>query len=88
MNKVPQFRELTRAELEQKRAELMDEKFNLRMQQSIRALDNPLRLRQIRKEVAQVMTILREDETNIRKLAVTTTTVLADVKAKDKRNSE
>ncbi|MCH7946763.1 MAG: 50S ribosomal protein L29 [candidate division Zixibacteria bacterium] len=85
MNKVPQFRELTRAELEQKRAELMDEKFNLRMQQSIRALDNPLRLRQIRREVAQVMTILREDETNIRKLAVTTTTVLADVKAKDKK---
>lgn len=85
MSKVPQFRELTRAELEQKRAELMDEKFNLRMQQSIRALDNPLRLRQIRREVAQVMTILREDETNIRKLAVTTTTVLADVKAKDKK---
>ena len=85
MSKVPQFRELTRAELEQKRAELMDEKFNLRMQQSIRALDNPLRLRQIRREVAQVMTILREDETNIRKLAVTTTTVLGDAKPKDKK---
>ncbi|MCH7690839.1 MAG: 50S ribosomal protein L29 [candidate division Zixibacteria bacterium] len=85
MNKVPQFRELTRAELEQKRAELMDEKFNLRMQQSQRALDNPLRLRQIRREVAQVMTILREDETNIRKLAETTTTVLGDAKTKDKK---
>jgi len=85
VNKVPQFRELTRAELEQKRAELMDEKFNLRMQQSLRALDNPLRLRQIRREVAQVMTILREDETNIRKLAETTTTVLGDAKSKDKK---
>ena len=85
MNKVPQFRELTRAELEQKRAELMDEKFNLRMQKSLRALDNPLRLRQIRREVAQVMTILREDETNLRKLAVTTTTVLGDAKAGDKK---
>ncbi len=85
MNKVPQFRELTRAELEQKRAELMDEKFNLRMQQSQRALDNPLRLRQIRREVAQVMTILREDETNIRKLAITTTTVLGDAKTKGKK---
>jgi len=85
VNKVPQFRELTRAELEQKRAELMDEKFNLRMQQSQRALDNPLRLRQIRREVAQVMTILREDETNIRKLAETTTTVLGDAKTKDKK---
>ncbi|MCH8026763.1 MAG: 50S ribosomal protein L29 [candidate division Zixibacteria bacterium] len=85
MNKVPQFRELTRAELEQKRAELMDEKFNLRMQKSLRALDNPLRLRQIRREVAQVMTILREDETNIKKLAETTTTVLGDAKTKDKK---
>ena len=85
MNKVPQLRELTRAELEQKRAELMDEKFNLRMQQSLRALDNPLRLRQIRREVAQVMTILREDEKNIRKLAETTTTVLGDAKKKDKK---
>jgi len=85
VNKVPQFRELTRAELEQKRAELMDEKFNLRMQQSLRALDNPLRLRQIRREVAQVMTILREDETNIKKLAETTTTVLGDAKSKDKK---
>ncbi len=85
MNKVPQFRELTRAELEQKRAELMDEKFNLRMQKSLRALDNPLRLRQIRREVAQVITILREDETNIRKLAETTTTVLGDAKTKDKK---
>lgn len=85
MNKVPQFRELTRAELEQKRAELMDEKFNLRMQQSLRSLDNPLRLRQIRREVAQVMTILREDETSIRKLAETTTTVLGDAKPKDKK---
>ncbi|MCH9023899.1 MAG: 50S ribosomal protein L29 [candidate division Zixibacteria bacterium] len=85
MNKVPQLRELTRAELEQKRAELMDEKFNLRMQQSQRSLDNPLRLRQIRREVAQVMTILREDETNIRKLAETTTTVLGDAKSKDKK---
>ncbi len=84
-NKVPQFRELTRAELEQKRAELMDEKFNLRMQQSLRSLDNPLRLRQIRKEVAQVMTILREDERGIRKLAETTTTVLGDARSKDKK---
>ena len=85
MNKVPQFRELTRAELEQKRAELMDEKFNLRMQQSLKSLDNPLRIRQIRKEVAQVLTILREDERGIRKLAETTTTVLGDAKSKDKK---
>ena len=76
---------MTRAELEQKRAELMDEKFNLRIQKSLRALDNPLRLRQIRREVAQVMTILREDETNIKKLAETTTTVLGDAKTKDKK---
>ena len=88
MNKVLQFRELTRAELEQKKAELMDEKFNLRMQQSLKSLDNPLRLRQIRKEVAQVMTILKEDDRGIKKLAETTTTVLGSAEAKDKKSSK
>lgn len=85
MNKVPQFREMTKAELVQKKAELLDEKFNLRMQQSLKSLDNPLRLRHIRREVAQVMTILREDEKGIRKLAELTTTVLGDEKAKAKK---
>ncbi len=85
MDKLLQLRESTRAELEQKKAELLDEKFNLRMQQSLKSLDNPLRLRQIRREFARVMTVLREDELGKRKLAETTTSVLGETESKGKK---
>ncbi len=76
--KMETLRELTRDELQQRRAELADEQFNLRMRQSLKALDNPLRLRHIRREIAKIITLLREDDLEIRKLAKTKTTVLGD----------
>jgi large subunit ribosomal protein L29 len=85
MDTLLQLRELTRAELEQKKAELLDERFNLRMRQSLKSLDNPLRLRQIRREYARVMTVLREDELNIKKLAETATSVLGETESKGKK---
>lgn len=84
LDKVETLRDLTREELQQKKSELADEQFNLRMKQSLKALDNPLRLRQIRHEIAQIMTILREDDLDIRKLAKTKTTVLGDEATKKK----
>lgn len=84
MDKLLQLRESTKAELEEKKAQLLDEKFNLRMQKSTKALDNPLRLRQIRREYAQVMTVLREDELGKRKLAVTAASILGETESKDK----
>ena len=60
--RIEALRELTREELEQKKGDLADEQFNLRMRQSLKALDNPLRIRQIRREIAQIMTVLREDD--------------------------
>jgi len=87
MTKLQQMRELTRAELEQKRNELSDEQFNLRMRQSLKALDNPLRLRLIRREIAKINTLLHEDDLNIRSLAKTKMTVLGeeDKKVKSKK---
>ncbi len=82
--KMETLRELTRGELQQRKAELADEQFNLRMRQSLKALDNPLRLRHIRREIAKIMTLLREDEMDIRKLAKTRTTVLGDDAPKKK----
>ncbi len=46
-----------------------EELFNLRMQKSSKELDNPLRLRVLRREMARINTILREDELKIRALA-------------------
>lgn len=67
--KKERMRELTRDELLQKRLELEEELFNLRWQKASKELDNPLRLRVIRKELARINTILREDELKIRTLA-------------------
>jgi len=76
------MREMTRDELEQKKNDLLDEQFNLRMRRSLKPLDNPLRLREIRREVAQIITILHEDVTGVRKLAEQKTSILADSKSK------
>ncbi len=62
------LREMSREELVQRQSELTEELFNLRFASATRSLDNPLRLRIVRKEVARINTIIREDETGIRKL--------------------
>jgi large subunit ribosomal protein L29 len=80
--KVQALREMTREELTQKRTELIEEQFNLRMRKSLKSLDNPLRLRQIRREIAKIMTILNEDRIGIRKLADTRISVLSQSGAK------
>ncbi len=69
--KKEQMRELTLDELLQRRSEIEQEMFNLRMQKASKELDNPLRMRVLRREVARINTILREDELKIRSLAVT-----------------
>ena len=64
-----QLREMTRDELLQRRLEIEEELFNLRMQKAFKEIENPLRLRTLRKDLARINTILREDELNIRPLS-------------------
>ena len=82
MLKVQTLREMTREELMQKRTELLEEQFNLRMRRSLKPLDNPLRLRQIRREISKIITILNEDRIGIRKLADTRISILPQSGAK------
>jgi len=49
-------------ELNQKYADLKNELFNLRFQQTTGQLKNPLALRTLRKDIARVMTILKQRE--------------------------
>jgi large subunit ribosomal protein L29 len=67
--KKEQLRELTRDELLQKRSEAEQEIFNLRLQKGTKELDNPLKLRVLRRDISRINTILREDELKIRPLA-------------------
>jgi large subunit ribosomal protein L29 len=60
--KAEKYRELTREELERIARDLREELFNLEFRVSTQKLDNPLRLRHVRRDLARVLTVLREDE--------------------------
>lgn len=74
--KTESLRDLTRDELEQRLRELADEHFNLRMRRSLKDLENPLRLRHVRREIARIRTVLSEDQKGIRHLAESKTSIL------------
>ncbi|SEN60914.1 50S ribosomal protein L29 [Lihuaxuella thermophila] len=63
--KAKELVELTTAEIEQKLAQYKEELFNLRFQSATGQLDNPARLRQVRKNIARCKTVLRERELGI-----------------------
>ncbi len=56
------YRDMSVSDLEKKVAELKEELFNLRFQHATNQLENPLRIPATKKEIALVMTILREKE--------------------------
>lgn len=80
--KMTTLREMTRDELVAKRNDLQDELFNLNMRKSIKPLDNPLRLRTIRREIGQIMTVLTEDAKGLRKLSSEKTSILSTTEKK------
>lgn len=60
--KANELRELSNEELQGKISELKGELFNLRFQSATGQLDNPMRIKAVRKNIARVHTILRERE--------------------------
>ncbi len=60
--KTKEFREMTTEELQNKLKSLKSEHFNLRFSHATGQLTNPMMLNSIRKDIAKVMTILRERE--------------------------
>ena len=60
--KAEELRSLSTEELETRCEELKKELFNLRFQRAIGQLENPMRIRQVRRDIARIKTILRERE--------------------------
>ena len=58
--KAKEIREMSSEELENKLKELKNELFNLRFQHAINQLDNPHKISDVKKDIARVMTVLRE----------------------------
>lgn len=56
--KPDKMRELSDAELEEKGKDLQEELFNLKFQLAIGQIENPLKIRQVRRDIARVKTIL------------------------------
>ena len=69
MMKATQIRELTADEITTRVAELERERFNLRFRGATQTLDDPLRLRVIRRDIARLKTVLREQATTVGKTA-------------------
>ena len=60
--KASEIRELSVAEPETKLKDLKAELFNLRFQLAINQLDNPMRISAVKKDIARVQTVLRQNE--------------------------
>jgi len=65
--KVKEVRQLSEVELNNRLTELKAELFNLRFQLATGQLDNPLRIKTVRKDIARIKTIVRERELGIGK---------------------
>ncbi|WP_282938079.1 50S ribosomal protein L29 [Paenibacillus sp. RC67] len=63
--KASEFRNLTTAEIEQKVTGFKEQLFNLRFQLATGQLENPVQIREVRKEIARAKTVLRERELGI-----------------------
>jgi len=60
--KLDKIREMTETELENEVKKLKQELFNLRFQHVTGQLENPIKMRDVKKDIARVKTIIREKE--------------------------
>ena len=60
--KAKEIKALSPSELDAKLTELKDELFKLRFQQAINQLDNPMRIRAVKKDIARIKTVMRDVE--------------------------
>ena len=60
--KINKIREMSSPDLEKELGDLKSELFKLRFSLATNGLDNPLKVKEVRKEIARIKTILRERE--------------------------
>ncbi len=60
--KASEIRELTLEELKQREEDIAEELFNLKFQLATAQLENKMRIRQVRRDLARIKTIMREKQ--------------------------
>lgn len=63
--KANEIRDLTTAEIEQNVKSLKEELFNLRFQLATGQLENTARIREVKKSIARMKTVLRQRELSV-----------------------
>jgi large subunit ribosomal protein L29 len=64
--KTDELREMTIEELRLKIDDSLEELFNLRFQKATNRLENPLKIKAVKKDIARVMTIIRDKQIHAR----------------------
>ena len=62
MMKANEVRKLSSADLEKKLTELKKDLFQLRLQPATNQLENPVRINEVKRDIARVKTIIREQQ--------------------------
>jgi large subunit ribosomal protein L29 len=57
--KIQELRELSADELKTKEAELQDQLFKLRFQKSLGQLDSPMKVKNVKRDIARIKTLLK-----------------------------
>ena len=60
--KIAEIRNLSANELDEKLNELKAELFHLRFQHAINQLDNPMRIKAVKRDIAKISTVIKENE--------------------------
>ena len=63
--KITELRDLTNEELEAKLVDFREELFNLRFQKALNRLDNPLRMKVVKKDIARIKTLIKERQLSV-----------------------
>jgi len=67
--KPERLREMSIEEIREKLKETSEELFNLKFRNSMKQLDNSLKIREARRDIARIKTVMKEAELGIRKIA-------------------
>ena len=60
--KIKEVREMSQEQLNAKLLELKKDLFNLRVQHATNQLENPVRIAEVKKDIARVKTLIREQQ--------------------------
>ena len=66
MIKMESIRELTNTDLEKELMKMKNELFNLRFQHVTGQLENPVRMKDVKRDIARIKTVIREKERSVK----------------------